>query len=327
MRAPAETAPPSGPEGAMAHVDGAGALWMVSLTFLWGLNAVAIKVLTLGMAPIMSAALRGVIALVLLTGYAWLKGESFRYERPVLFHAALSACAFAMEGVLLYHGARFTNGGHISIFINMAPFFVATGGHYLLPGERLHTLKVAGLALAFAGVVLLFSDQLYVQQQGFWRGDLLVMGAAAMWATSTLYIKGVLAHRLSALRLMWIRILVSTLLLLAASLLSEPEPFFAVTRLTLLTLFFQGSVVVFFSYMMWVRLLQRYPAGDLQAFSFLTPVWGVLTGVALLGETVSVPMAGGIVLVGAGLYLVNQRRRAPAMPQSPAGRDPKRSAP
>ena len=63
MRAPSETAPPSGPEGAMAHVDGAGALWMVSLTFLWGLNAIAIKVLTLGMAPIMSAALRGVIAL------------------------------------------------------------------------------------------------------------------------------------------------------------------------------------------------------------------------------------------------------------------------
>ena len=194
----------------------------------------------------------------------------------------------------------------IAIFINLAPFFVAGGAHYFLPGERLHAIRVSGLCLAFAGVVLLFVDQIFVGNSGIWRGDLLVIGAAAMWASSTLYIKGILGKQLSTLRLMWIRILISTFLLLAASFASEPNPFFAVTRLTVLALVFQGIVVVSFSYTMWVRLIQRYPAGSLQAFTFLTPVWGVFLGVILLDERVSAPMLAGIGFVGGGLYLVNR---------------------
>ncbi len=306
---------------ASERLDLAAVAWMVFLTFIWGVNAVSIKVLTLGMAPIMSAALRGMIALGILTVYCAARGESFRFGRPLLLHSALAAIIFASEAVLLYQGARFTNGGHIAIFINMAPFFVAGGAHYLLPGERLNLFKIGGLVLAFGGVVVLFSDDLGGQGAGLWRGDLLVIGAAAMWASSTLYVKGVLAHRLSAARLMWVRMVVSSPLLLGASLIFEPEPFFAVTGTTLLALFFQGTVVVSFSYMIWVRMLQRYPAGRLQPFTFLTPVWGVLTGVVLLNEAVSLVMAVGIALVGGGLWLVNQERRAvkPAiMPRRPA---------
>ena len=287
-------------------LDTSGMLWITALTLLWGLNAITIKVLTLGMAPIMGAGLRGCIALVPLTVYAGLRGESFRFKGSLFLHGAVAASIFALEGILLFRGAQYTNGGHIAIFINLAPFFVAGGAHYLLPGERMYAIRVVGLSVAFVGVVLLFLDQIFVGNSGFWRGDLLVTGAAAMWASSTLYIKGILGARLSALRLMWIRILISTPLLLAASFVSEPDPFFAVTGVTVAALVFQGTVVVFFSYTMWVRMLQRYPAGKLQAFTFLTPVWGVLMGVLLLDETVSVSMAAGIFCVGGGLYLVNR---------------------
>jgi drug/metabolite transporter (DMT)-like permease len=292
---------------------------MLALTFIWGLNAVSIKALTLGMAPIMGAALRGAIALALLTGYGWWRGESFRYSPRLALQGSLAGLIFAVEGVLLYRGATYTTGGHVAIFINTAQFFVAIGAHYLLPGDRLNIFKVAGLVLAFGGVVLLFSQKMGGPQAGYWRGDLLVMGAALMWASSTLYIKGVLGHRMSALRLMWIRILVSTVLLFAVSLLVESAPLARMDRAALVSVLFQGTVVVFFSYMMWVRLLQRYPASGLQAFTFLVPVWGVLMGGLLLGEAFTLRMAGGIALVATGLILLNQRpRTAPAAPAAPA---------
>ena len=117
---------------------------------------------------------------------------------------------------------------------------------------------------------------------------------------------------------MWIRILVSTVLLFAASLLMEADPLGRMDRAALVSLVFQGTVVVFFSYMMWVRLLQRYPASGLQAFTFLVPVWGVAMGGLMLGESLTWPMAAGMALVGAGLILVNQQRKSPTDTTAPA---------
>ncbi len=72
---------------------------------------------------------------------------------------------------------------------------------------------------------------------------------------------------------------------------------------------YQGGHVVFFSYMMWMSLLTRYPASGMQSFTFLSPVWGVVAGVILLGESVSLLMALGMALIGLGLYLVNRPRK------------------
>ena len=77
-----------------------------------------------------------------------------------------------------------------------------------------------------------------------------------------------------------------------------------------------ASALVFFSYLMWIVLLRIYPAGGIQSLTFMTPVWGVLAGVVLLGESVSVLAASGIALVGFGLYIVNRPALAvKAMPK------------
>lgn len=282
------------------------ALLVVFLTALWGLNAVLIKVLTLGMAPIMAAALRGALALVCLTAFGLLRGESLRYSGWQLFHGVVNALIFAVEFVLFYTGARMTTGTHMSIFINMAPFYVAVGAHYLLPNDTLHVAKVLGLLLAFVGVVALFSNDVFIQKAGYWRGDVLVLLGAGMWAANTLYVKRSLTYIMSAFRVLYIQILVSTPVLLAASLLFERNWFFHVTAVTIGGLVFQAVVVVFFSYMMWLVLLRRFTASSLQSFTFLTPVWGVLFGIVLLGESAQPLMLLGIALVGGGLYLINR---------------------
>jgi drug/metabolite transporter (DMT)-like permease len=136
----------------------------------------------------------------------------------------------------------------------------------------------------------------------------LILLGAMMWGTSTLYVKRVMAQRMSAFRLLYIQILVSTPLLLAAALLLERGWFFAVTPLILGALFFQGVVVVFFSYLMWMILLRRHSASTMQSYTFLSPAWGVFFGVTLLGDPLQGLMVLGIAFVGLGLYLVNRPR-------------------
>ena len=289
-------------------VDTAMVLWMLLLTFLWGLNAISVRVLVEGMAPIMGAALRGLVALACLTVYGWVRGESMHYFSRAGFHGAMNGVIFALEFTLIYLGARHTNGGHLSLFINMAPFFVAVGAHYLLPGDRLTPLRVAGMSLALVGVAALFFDDLFVAGTGFWRGDLLVLGGALCWGSSTLYVKKWLAHSMSAFRLLHVQILVSTPLLFAVSLWVEPQPFHAATPLIWAQVVFQGMIVVFITYMIWLALLRRYPASAMQSFTFMSPVWGVVAGILILGETVTVVMALGIGCVGLGIFLINRPR-------------------
>ena len=69
-----------------------------------------------------------------------------------------------------------------------------------------------------------------------------------------------------------------------------------------------------FSYTMFVVLLQRYPASSLQAFTFLTPVWGVLLGGLLLGESITWAVALGMALVAGGVFLVNRQMRPAPRP-------------
>jgi drug/metabolite transporter (DMT)-like permease len=82
-----------------------------------------------------------------------------------------------------------------------------------------------------------------------------------------------------------------------------------VSAIAVASLAYQGVIVSFASYLAWFWLLTRYLAGRLSVFSFLAPLFGVITGVLLLGEPLRAPFALAVILVGAGIYLVNRAPR------------------
>ena len=82
----------------------------------------------------------------------------------------------------------------------------------------------------------------------------------------------------------------------------------AVTPVVIASLFYQGVVVAFASYLVWFWLLTRYYAARLSVFSFLTPLFGVIAGVVVLSEPITPAFIGAVAMVGVGIYLVNVRR-------------------
>ncbi len=67
--------------------------------------------------------------------------------------------------------------------------------------------------------------------------------------------------------------------------------------------------MAFASYLAWFWLIRHYPVGKLSAFSFLTPLFGLLAGIILLGEPASPGLILALTLVVAGLLLVNRPAR------------------
>jgi drug/metabolite transporter (DMT)-like permease len=67
--------------------------------------------------------------------------------------------------------------------------------------------------------------------------------------------------------------------------------------------------VAFASYLVWFWLLEHYPASGLAAFSFWTPLFGVLAGWLLLDDPLTANLLAAAVLVALGIHFVNRRRR------------------
>ena len=82
------------------------------------------------------------------------------------------------------------------------------------------------------------------------------------------------------------------------------------TGASLWPLAFQTVVITFASYLVWFWLVRHYPATRISAFTLLTPVFGLLAGVGLLGEPLTLRLGVALVAVCAGIWLVNRVRPA-----------------
>jgi drug/metabolite transporter (DMT)-like permease len=69
----------------------------------------------------------------------------------------------------------------------------------------------------------------------------------------------------------------------------------------------QTVVGAFASYLAWMWMLGRYPATKISVFVFLTPLFALLFGTLMLGETASPTLLAALGLVVVGIVLVNRK--------------------
>ncbi|MBW2205168.1 MAG: DMT family transporter [Deltaproteobacteria bacterium] len=157
------------------------------LCMLWGFNGIAIKVSNAGIAPIFCAGIRSVIAVLGLA--AWMKVNRMRLFPGKVLDGLVVGILFGVEFALLFSSLLYTTVSSAWILLYSTPFFHTLGAHYFLRGDRITIHKGIGLILAFAGIVILLSKNLGVQSLVQWAGDMCALGAAVLWAATTIYIK------------------------------------------------------------------------------------------------------------------------------------------
>jgi len=293
---------------------------MVVLCALWGFQQVAIKLAAPDVSLLMQAGLRSTIAAALLILFARVRGIPLWQRDGTLRPGLLVGLLFGGEFALIYAGLAYTTAARMVVFVYLAPCFTALGLSLFVPGERLRALQWGGLALAFAGVVIAFADGLRTAAQPTLLGDALGAAAAVLWAATTVLIRATPLAGKSATKVLFYQLAVSAVVLFAASKLLGEAGIVAWSPRAIASLAFQSVVVAFASYLVWFWLLTRYLGGRLAAFSFMTPLFGVVFGTLILGEPLSPGFALAAVLVAAGITLVNLRGLAlPALQRRRAG--------
>ncbi|MFM8638952.1 MAG: DMT family transporter, partial [Betaproteobacteria bacterium] len=229
----------------------------------------------------------------------------------------LAGALFAGEFALIFWGLQYTHASRMIVFIYLSPFVVALGMPLIARSERLRPVQWAGMVAAFGGVALAFSEGFGAPAAGplQWLGDAMGLLAALLWGATTLAIRATRLSQAPAEKTLFYQLAVSAPLLgLGAWALGESWPS-SWSSLALGSMFFQIVVITFASYLLWFWLIRHYPATRLASFTLLTPLSGLLAGMALLGEPATARLLAALVAVAAGIWLVN-RPAAPPRPSS-----------
>lgn len=290
-------------------MDAAGAAMLICFAVLLGFNQVVIKVVNDGLQPVFFAALRSFGAAFCLWLWMVVQGRAPRVARPYIGVGLLSGLVFTAEFTFLFIALDLTTVTRVSVIFYSMPVWLAIGGHLFLDGERITASKAIGLSVAFGGVAWAILDRPSGEGTASLLGDLCALGAAMGWAAIVLVTRGTRLRELHPeMQLFW-QVLVSGPLLLLAAVFFGPfirdlEP------IHLWGLAFQIVVVVSAGFVFWFWLLTIYPASGVASFSFLSPIFGFLFGWLLLGEEIGWSLAGALVMVCAGLVLINRAPKA-----------------
>jgi drug/metabolite transporter (DMT)-like permease len=215
---------------------------------------------------------------------------------------------FGVEFICIYQGLVYTTATRGTLFLYLAPFFVAIGTRIYMPTDRFGPAQWAGLALSFAGMIVAFGLPTPALDPRQTLGDVLLVAAAALWAATTVLIKASALNRVSSEKVMLYQLVVSGPILGLAALIFGERITAMPSAVAIASLAYQTFWVVSVTFVVWFALVVRYSANRLVAFTFVAPLCGVAAGHWVLGEPLTPAFAAAVALVAAGLVLVNRAR-------------------
>jgi drug/metabolite transporter (DMT)-like permease len=288
------------------RLDARAVLILVACCACWGVNQVAIKVANEGISPMLQVGLRSLLAGVLVLAWAAARGIRLFERDGTLWPGILAGILFGGEFLLIYVGLEHTTASRGVVFLYLAPFVVAFGAHYLVPGDRLTLAKVAGLAAAMLGLMVAMREGLLEPGRPTLTGDLLMLLAAVGWGATTVLVRATSLKAAAPEKTLLYQLAVSGVLLPPVSWLAGEPGIVNLSAPVLIAFAYTFLVVAFVSYIAWFWLVRTYPPTRVTAFTFLSPVFGVLAGNLMLGEAFTASLAAALALVAFGIYLVNR---------------------
>ncbi|MGA7997441.1 MAG: DMT family transporter [Bradyrhizobium sp.] len=289
---------------------------MLMLCLSWGFNQIAVKLALPDIPPMLQATIRSSGALVVLFLIARLRGVKL-FERDGTLRAGLFAgLLFGLEFVLIYRGLLLTSASRAVVFLYTAPFFVALGSYQFL-GERLRASQWGGLALCFTGVALAIGVPQVDVDASVLLGDLLIVGGGALWAATTLLVKATPLLRAPPEKALGYQVALSVPILGLAAWLSGETLTRGPGPLALTLMVYQAVWVVGLTFLIWFALVKTYSASKLSAFTFITPLFGVVASYFIMHDTLTIAFGAAALLVIAGLYLVNRPSSVVPVPTDP----------
>lgn len=277
---------------------------MTLICFVWGLQQVAIKAAEKEVSLTLQIAMRSGLAALVIYVYAKIKGEKFSMGKITLFAGVCAGVLFALEFFFLSEGLRYSSASHMAVLLYTAPLYSAVGLHIFSAEEKLTARQWFGVMIAFFGLVVSMINT--VAHAGFDSinyGDLCGLLAGLAWGCTTVVIRTTPLSVCSAKQTLLYQLSGAFIILMTISLFNDGYHFKPGT-VAYGSLIFQTLIVSVISYLVWFSLLRNYQVASLSMLTFMTPFFGILSGIIILHEKVQANFIAGTVLLIIGLLFI-----------------------
>jgi drug/metabolite transporter (DMT)-like permease len=278
-------------------------VWLL-LCLIWGSTWVFIKIGLRDLPPFTFAGVRLLIAAVLLWLYVAVRRQRLPRGARQWGWVAIASLLFAFNMGSLFWGEHRTTSGLAAVLQATIPVFGFLLAHYLIPGERITPAKVFGLTLGFAGVGIIFSNQVSFEGRDALLGSLAIVVGALAVAVSNIIVKRYCPQVLPAV-LASAQMTISALPLLLIGVIGETNfwelNWTASAIISLLYLATVGSAIAFLLYF-W--LLQYLALTRTMLVALVTPIAAVLIGMVTLGEKLTWRLSLGTIAILSGVAII-----------------------
>jgi drug/metabolite transporter (DMT)-like permease len=281
----------------------------VLLCLIWGSTWLVIKVGYGGLGPFNVAAVRFLLAGVVMAVITLVVGARWPHSRVEWgLVAVVALMMFAGDYGLIYWSEQYIDSGLTAILFATLPLITIVAAHVYLPGERITASKLIGTLLAFAGVMALFGDHARVDARQLWPMlGVIAAGVCAAIASVATKKHGRTLHP-AALNAPSMLLGSAALAVVSVAtgdgfgLPRNAESWGAVLYLAL-----AGSVLAFLVYF---SMLKTWSVTSLSFISVFTPAIALVLGFIFLDERPTMWTLVGALLIVAGVALALAPQRA-----------------
>ena len=267
-----------------------GWLLFISMSVVWGIPYLFIKIAVRELDPIVVVFARvGIAAAILLPVAA--NRKVLRQVRVRWFAVAALACVQIVGPFLLIgYGEQHISSSLTSLLIAADPLLVVLFALRFDQSERVSGLRLVGLLVGMGGVVVLLGLDVGGDEQRL-LGAVFVLLAAAGYAASALLIKRPTIAALPSLGVVTIMCVTVTIVLLPLAVTrlpgKIPNPEVIVSLLVL------GIICTALAYLLFFALVAEVGASRGTVITYVNPVVAVFLGVTLLGESLNAAIIVG----------------------------------
>ncbi len=287
----------------MQNKISAGYLAAAFTVAVWGTTFTSTKILLRSFSPIEVLFTRLCIAFIALL-LAKPQKLVVKDKKHELVYAAAGLCGIALYYLLENTALSYTTVGNVGVIISASPFFTGLLSCLFLKAEKPGLQFYVGFLAAIIGIALIsLNPDAALQVNPL--GDLMALGAAAVWAVYSLLSKkiGTYGYGMvqSTRRIFGYGILIMLPLLYLLDF--RPAPRLLLAPVNLLNLLFLGICASAICFATWNFALGRLGAVKTSVFIYLVPVLTLVTSAVVLHEPVTLRMLAGMLLTLFGLFL------------------------
>ncbi len=297
--------------------------WMTVLAFaiiyfVWGSTYLAIRIGVREVPPFLLAAMRFLIAGLLLYAWTIARGERSPTARQWASASWLAILIFVLDYGLLFWAEQRVPSGLAAVMMAMNAVFMALAEIIFLRTQRLTLRLVLAFFAGIAGVAVLVSRSLDLGGAPIDKlGAVALIVASLGWSVSSAFARKLPLPPSKVMSAAAQMLAGGVFLALISSALGEFRNFhpWAVSReawLALLYLIFPGSIIAFTAY---VWLIHRESPTKVGTYAYVNPVVAVLLGYFLAGEPLGLRTVLGTLLILVSVVVITTTRaNQPAAP-------------